>query len=212
MSGTITTGKVRFSYLTVFQAREPQGGGAPKFSVTLLIPKSDVTTKQALDAAIAQTIQEALGTTFGGIQPPPANQPIHDGDGLRQSGEPYGPECKGCWVVNASTTQRPEVVDINCQPIIDQTQIYSGCYGRASLRFFAYNKAGKKGIGCGLGNIQKLADGEPLSGRTTAAEDFGVPTQQSYTAPVQQPYAAPQTTAIDPITGQPINMGQILGL
>lgn len=202
MSETVVTGKVRFSYLNAFQAQVPQGGGEPKYSVTLLIPKSDTATMGRINAAIQQTISTALGTTFGGIQPPAGNTPIHDGDGLKQNGEPYGAECKGHWVMNASSKLRPEIVDADCQPIIDQTQLYSGCYGRASLRFFAYNKAGRKGVGCGLGNLQKLADGEPLGGRTTAAEDFGAP-QQQYNAPQQQ---------IDPITGRPIAMGGIYGL
>ncbi len=192
----IVTGKVRFSYTNVFEPREPQGGGDPKYTVTILIPKTDTSTKQAIDTAIQQVINDNISTTFGGVRPPASNTPIHDGDGLRPSGEPFGAECKGHWVITASSKQRPEVVDDRVQPILDRAQIYSGCYGRVSIRFFAYNKAGRKGVGCGLGNLQKLADGEPLDGRTSAADDFG---------------AAKPAASIDPITGQPIDMDRIPG-
>lgn len=193
----IVTGKVRFNYVNVFEPREPQGGGDPKYSITLLIPKTDAATKQAIDTAIQQVINDSISTTFGGVRPPASNLPIHDGDGLRpSSGAPFGAECKGHWVMTASSKQRPEVVDDRVQPILDRSQICSGDYGRVSLRFYAYNKAGRKGIGCGLGNVQKLADGEPLDGRTSATDDFG---------------ATKSTSSIDPITGQPIDMDRILG-
>ena len=136
----------------------------------------------------------------------PANprMPIYDGDGLRESGEAFGPECKGCWVISAKSNTAPEIVDANCQPILSKNEFYSGCYGRASIRFYAYNQNGNKGIGCGLGNVQKLEDGQPLDGRTSAAEDFGTPyqtpTQPQYQAPVQPVYQ----TQINPVTGQPL--------
>ena len=171
MSTTIVTGEARLSYVNVFTPKASQNGGDPKYSVTVLIPKADVSTKQAIDAAIQQAISEAAEK---GIQLPPyPNIPIHDGDGTRQSGDEYGPECKGHWVFTASTKQKPEVVDANVQPIISPTEVYSGCYGRVSIRFYPYNSNGRKGIGCGLGNVQKLRDGEPLGGGTTAKEDFG---------------------------------------
>ena len=51
-------------------------------------------------------------------------------------------------------------------------RVYSGCYARVSLNFYAFNSNGNKGVACGLGNIQKIRDGEPLGSRTTAADDF----------------------------------------
>lgn len=220
----LTTGRVRISYEHLLQ-QYSNNGGEPKFSVTLLIPKSDINTKRLIDAAIAAAIAEGTPTKWGGTRPAQPAIPIYDGDGVRPSGEAFGPECKGCWVMTASSKQRPNVVDLNIQPILDATQIYSGMYARVSINFFAYNSAGKKGIGCGLGNVQKLADGEPLGGRSTPEEDFGAapefqtPAQPSYPqyAPQPQqypPYAAqpvqgypamPQGyPAVDPITGQPI--------
>ncbi len=205
MSDVIVTGEVRLSYVNVFQPKAPQNGqGEPKYSVTVLVPKTDVSTKQAIDAAIQQAINEAREK---GIQLPPMPAiPIHDGDGRRQNGEEFGAECKGHWVFTASSKNKPEVVDANLQPIISPTAVYSGCYGRVSLRFYPYNSAGRKGIGCGLGNVQKLRDGELLGGGTTAKEDFGrfsAPAAPAY--PQQNPYA--QTTqqqnqpTVPPVSG-----------
>lgn len=201
----LVTGKVRFSYANVFEPRASQNGGDPKYSITLLIPKSDKDTYQRIMAEINKTLQENVADTFKGVMPANPRMPIYDGDGLRESGEAFGPECKGCWVISAKSNTAPEIVDANCQSIISKNEFYSGCYGRASIRFYAYNQNGNKGIGCGLGNVQKLEDGQPLDGRTTAAEDFGTP----YQAPTQQPqYQAPVQTAyqpqINPVTGQPL--------
>lgn len=194
MSETITTGQVRFSFAHLFEPYANQQGQEPKYSVTLLIPKNDATTVNAINAAMQQTLQESIPLVFGGQ--PPANPafPIYDGDGVRPTGEPFGAECRGHYVMTASSKQQPQVVDTNVQPILDRGAVYSGCYGRASIRFFGYNKAGRKGIGCGLGNVQKLADGEALSGRTTAAQDFGAQGQPAAYTPPQQ-YAAPAAAA-----------------
>lgn len=172
MSNTIVTGEVRFSYVNVFEPRANQNGGEPKYQLTVLLPKSDVATKQAIDREIQAELANAVNTKFGGQLPAIPSIPIHDGDGVRPNGEPFGEECRGHWVFTASSKQKPEVVDANLQPVMSQSQVYSGCYGRVSLRFFAYNQAGKKGVGCGLGNVQKLRDGEPLGGGTTAKQDF----------------------------------------
>lgn len=200
----LVTGKVRFSYANVFEPRASQNGGDPKYSITLLIPKSDNDTYQRIIAEINKTLQENVADTFKGVMPANPRMPIYDGDGLRESGEAFGPECKGCWVISAKSNTAPEIVDANCQPILSKNEFYSGCYGRASIRFYAYNQNGNKGIGCGLGNVQKLEDGQPLDGRTSAAEDFGTPyqtpTQPQYQAPVQ-PIYQPQ---INPVTGQPL--------
>ena len=190
MSDTIVTGEVRLSYVNIFNAIS-RDGNDPKYSVTILVPKTDVVTKQAIDNAIQQAMQEAINN---GIQlPPNPATPVHDGDGIRQNGEEFGPECKGRWVFTASSKNKPEVVDKNVQPILSPTAVYSGCYGRVSIRFYPYNSHGRKGIGCGLGNVQKLRDGEPLGGGTTAKQDFGAPTQPAtYSQQAQQSTAYPQ--------------------
>lgn len=168
----VVTGEVRFSYVNIFEAKQSSFGGDPKYSMVILIPKSDIATKQAIDKAIQETINEASQKVFNGAVMG-LQLPLHDGDGVMPNkGTPYPDECRGHWVLNCSTKMKPEVVDENLQPVMSQSQVYSGCYGRVSLRFFAYNQ-GRRGISAGLGNVQKLRDGEPLGGGTTAAEDFG---------------------------------------
>lgn len=198
MSELIKTGKVRFSFCNVFEPRSMGEGQDARYSVTLLIPKSDTETIQKINTAIAEATKEGNSKVFGTTVSKP-KIPIYDGDGLRPSGEAFGEECKGCYVLTANSTQQPGIVDAKCERIMNKDEFYSGCYGRATIRFFAYNKNGNKGIGCGLGNLQKLEDGESLSGRTRAEDDF---------ADSKQAFVAPE---IDPITGQPINSG-IFGL
>lgn len=197
MSRTIVTGEVRLSYAKLFTPETPQGGGDPVYSVTILIPKTDTATKQAIDNAIQEVANEALASTFGGYMPPNLNASVHDGDGVRPTdGRPYGDECKGCWIISAKSKTKPEVVDENVQPILSPTAVYSGCYGRASLNFYAYNNK-RMGVGIGLGNVQKLRDGEPLGGGTTAKQDFGTPIQpqQGYgQTQVMPPAQYPQPT------------------
>ncbi len=211
----LVTGKVRFSYANVFEPRQTPNGDL-KYSITLLIPKSDANTYQRIMNEINKTLEESLASTFKGIMPASPKIPIYDGDGVRPSGEAFGQECKGHWVMTANSNSAPEVVDASRNPIISKNEFYSGCYGRVSLRFYAYNQNGNKGVGCGLGNVQKLEDGQPLDGRTTAAEDFGepvqnvayqMPVQAAIPQPIQQQVTPPAPTyvgQVDPVTGQPI--------
>jgi len=213
----VTTGEVRISYEHLMKPYANQPGAEEKYSATLLIPKSDVATKQRIDAAIQAAVQEGINSKWNGVRPPQVAIPIYDGDGVRPNGEPFGPECKGHWVMTASSKLRPEVVDLNLNPIIDATEVYSGMYARVNINFFPYNSAGKRGVGCGLGPVQKTRDGEPLGGRISAADAFGgsasnypaQPTAPAYTQPqtYQQPqYPAPPQyqQSVDPITGQPM--------
>lgn len=180
----VVTGRVRLSYVHLFTPYAKQPGQEPKYSVTLLIPKTDIVTRQRIDAAIEAAIQEGVSRSWNGVRPPQIHLPIHDGDGVRPSdGMPFGEECREHWVMTASSKDKPEIVDLNLNPIINQTEIYSGIYAHVSVRFFAYNSNGKKGIGCGLGNVQKVADGEPLGGRRSAADDFASLAQTAPPAP-----------------------------
>lgn len=217
----VVTGKVRFSYVNVFTPRAIEGGDE-KYSITLLIPKADTDTYNKIINAMNKTLNDSVAEVFKGVMPTNPKFPIYDGDGLRPGGEPFGEECKGHWVITANSKERPEVVDIACQPIMSKTDFYSGCYGRASIIFFAYNTNGNKGVGCGLNNLQKLEDGQALSGRSTAAEDFGganaATAASSYgqsapgynqasvqpQAPIYSGQAAPAAGQVNPITGQPI--------
>ena len=207
----VTTGRARLSYVHLFKPYAYQPGQEEKFSVTVLVPKTDVDTKARIDAAIEAAKQRGINEKWNGQCPPIVPTPVYDGDGVRPSdGMPFGPECKGHWVFTASAKEDypPEVVDKMGNPIINHSEVYSGIYGRVNVSFFPYAFGGKKGIGCGLGPVQKLEDGEPLGGSApTAAQVFGAPqpaqtTQQAYQQPAQQAtyMAAP---AVDPITGLP---------
>ena len=200
---SITTGKVRASYAHVFQPHTAPGSSDARYSITLLIPKTDTTTLNAVYSAIELAKQAGVQKTFGGVMPPVINTPIYDGDGTRPNGEPFGAECRGHMVLRASSREQPSVVDLNVQPILNPAEVYSGCYIRASLDFFAYNQSGNRGIGCGLNAVQKIEDGEPLASRVTVAEAFGG--SNAYTAPAGagfQPAAYPAAPVL-PVQGQP---------
>ena len=145
----VLTGEVRLSYVNLVapRANVNDPNGTPKYSATLLIPKSDTAVKQNIDASIEAAAKEAQSKLWGGVRPPVMPIPIHDGDGIRDNGTPYGPECKGCWVLTAATKNKPQVVhqsDINTE-LLPQ-DIYSGMYARVTINFFSYNRAGKKGF------------------------------------------------------------------
>jgi hypothetical protein len=199
----VVTGNVRLSYVHLFAPFASQQGAEPKYSATILVPKTDIGTKQRIDAAINAAIQEGVSSKWNGVRPPVLAIPIYDGDGVRPSdGMPFGEECKGHFVFTASSKLAPEIVDLSMQRILNQTDIYSGIYARVSVRFFPYASNGKKGIGCALGPVQKIQDGEPLGSRVSAATAFGQPKQLDYLQ---------QSLQIDPITGAPIN-GGVMGL
>lgn len=169
----VKTGKVRLSYTQLFEPKAIDGG-APKYSVTLLIPKSDAATVGAIQAAMKAAAEKFREKNGAAALPAQPITPMHDGDGLKpSSGEPYGPECKGCYVlaVSCGAAQPPLVVDAFGNDITDPNEVYSGCYGRAIINFYGYNNR-KKGIGAGLLGIQKLHDGEPLGGARASADDF----------------------------------------
>lgn len=173
MSTKVVTGKVRFSFCQLFEPKAPQGGGDAKYSVTLLIPKSDATTMARIQKAIQEARDNFCSRNGSNALPAKPAHTLHDGDGTRPSGEPFGPECKGCWVitVSAKATQKPGIFDSFGNPITDPAELYSGCYGRASINFYGYNRQGKKGVSAGLLAVLKLHDGEPF-GTVGSADDF----------------------------------------
>ena len=222
----VLTGEVRLSYANLTTPRVSQQGGEPKYSVTLLIPKSDQATLANIQQSIQAAYDEGVTKKWGGARPQP-KVIVHDGDGLRQSGLPFGEECKGHWVLTASSKNKPQVVgidNINCE--LAPQDIYSGMYARVTINFFAYDTAGSKGVGCGLGNVLKTRDGEPLSGGASAASDFadiGASVQPVAYAPgvpaaaanafSATPAATPTAPAVpsnrpivNPITGQAWNV------
>ncbi|MFY2307662.1 DUF2815 family protein [Lysinibacillus fusiformis] len=195
----VITGEVRLSYVNLLRPRETQSGTL-KFSTTLLIPKSDFATVQRINAAIESAKQIGKSKVWNGVIPPMVAVPLHDGDGVKPSdGMPFGDECKGHWVLSTSSgaDQPPKIVDINLNPIIDPTEVYSGMYARVAINFAPYAQAGKKGVGCYLStNVQKTRDGEPLGASApAAADDFGQGAGGSpgiQVDPAQLPFNQPQ--------------------
>ena len=213
MPTRVVTGEVRFSFANLLKPRAMQQGGEEKYSTVILLPKSDVATKQRIDAAIEAAKELGKSKHWNGVIPPTVNIPVHDGDGVKPSdGMPFGEECKGHWVFSASTKvdQPPKAVDANLNPIMDATEVYSGMYGKIAVNFGPYKFSGKMGVGCYIStNVQKTRDGEPLGGSAPAAgDDFGggQAPQQAPPAPAQQQQQAP-AQQFDPITGQPMTGG-----
>jgi len=170
MSSTkVITGKVRFSYAHVFEPNAIQEGQKEKYSVSILIPKTDKATIAKVEKAIEAAKQEGKGKWNGKI-PVVLKLPLRDGDAERPDDEAY----EGCMFLNANSVRKPAIVDADLEPIMDKDEFYSGCYGRAAINFYGYSSSGNKGVAVGLNNLQKLEDGERLSGGgSTAAEDFG---------------------------------------
>ena len=167
----ITGPETRWSYANVWQPKSINGG-KPKYSVSLIIPKSDTVTLNKIKVAIEAAYKEGEAKLKGNGRSVPAlsaiKTPLRDGDVERPDDEAYA----NSYFLNANSTSRPGIVDSDRNEIIDSSEVYSGMYGRASINFYAFNSNGNRGIACGLNNLQKIRDGEPLGGHTSAAEDF----------------------------------------
>lgn len=164
----VLTGKVRASYANVWTPKAIEEGQDAKYSISLLIPKSDKKTIAKIEAAI-QAAKEEGKAKFGGKIPKVLKTPLRDGDEERPDDENY----EGMMFINANSARKPGIVDKDVEPIIDQDEFYSGCYCRATVNFYAFNVSGNRGIAAGLGNLQKLEDGDRLSGGASAEADFG---------------------------------------
>jgi len=163
----VVTGKVRLSYCHLFEPHAVEEGQDKKYSVSILIPKSDKDSLAKIQKAIDAVKKEATDK-YGGKLPKNFKMPLRDGDEDREGDEAYA----GHYFINCSSKQKPQVVDKDLNPILDQSEVYSGCYGRVSINFYSFDKSGNKGIACGLNNVQKLKDGAPLGGGSTAEQDF----------------------------------------
>ena len=173
----VVTGTVRLSYEHVWEPSSINGG-EEKYSASLIIPKSDKATVNAIQKAVDAAIEEGLAK-FGGKKPNKAaiKLPLRDGDVERED-EAY----QNSFFVNANSRTAPQIVDRSVQPILDRNEVYSGCYARVSLNFYAFNSNGNKGVACGLGNIQKIKDGEPLGGKSRAEDDFATEEDDDFLA------------------------------
>ena len=168
----VITGKdTRWSYANVWEAKSINGG-TPKFSVSLIVPKSDKVTVEKIKAAIQAAYEEGQAKLKGnGRSVPPLTAiktPLRDGDTER----PDDPAYAGCWFISAKSDKKPDVVDQNADPM-DSALLYSGCYARVAMNFYAYNTNGNRGITAGLNGIQFVRDGEPLGSHFDAQKEFG---------------------------------------
>lgn len=167
-SQKVVTGKVRFSYANVFTPQSMDPDKPAKYSVSILIPKSDTETVGRINAAFEAVKADAQAQAkWGGSVPKVLKGGLRDGDAEKED-----PAYAGMYFINASSAQKPGLIDGDQNPIISADDFYSGCWGRASITLFPYNAAGSKGIGCGLNNLQKLEDGEKLGGSASAVADF----------------------------------------
>ena len=177
----ITGVNTRWSYVNAWEAKSINGG-APKFSVSLIIPKSDTKTIEKIQVAIQAAYEEGQGKLKGNGKSVPAlsvlKTPLRDGDAERPDDETYA----DAYFINANSATAPGIVDADRNPILDRSEVYSGVYGRASINFYAFNSNGNKGIACGLNNLQKIRDGEPLGGKSRAEDDFATEEDEDFLA------------------------------
>lgn len=172
----VVTNEVRLSYANVWEPKSVNGN-EPRYSVSIIIPKSDTETIELINQAIDNAITDGV-PKFGGKKPnkKTIKLPLRDGDTERED-EAYA----DAYFVNCNSNTAPQIVGLDRLPITDETEVYSGCYARVSINFYAFNTNGNKGIAVGLGNIQKTKDGEPLGGsRISAASDFGEPDDDEF--------------------------------
>ena len=160
---------VRLSYEHVWEPK-PTTNGDLKYSASLIFPKTDKANLARIKSAV-EAAKEAGKSKLAnkkGVIPSGIKMPLRDGD--ERGDDAYD----GCYFVNANSSEDhpPKIVDRHVNPIMDRDEVYSGCYANVSVNFFAFNTEGNIGIGCGLGNIQKIKDGERLSGGASADEDF----------------------------------------
>ena len=175
----ITGVNTRWSYVNAWEPKSINGG-APKYSVSLFIPKSDTKTLEKIRAAIQAAYEEGQSKLKGNGRSVPAlsalKTPLRDGDTERPDDEAYA----NSYFVNANSGTAPGIVDADRNPILERSEVYSGVYGRASINFYAFNSNGNKGIACGLNNLQKIRDGEPLGGKSRAEDDFAEEDEEDF--------------------------------
>lgn len=167
MGAKVITGTVRFSYVNVFRKSDLDN----KYSVVLLIPKDDKKTLNAVRKAIETAKKEGIADKWKGKEPRDLWNPLRDGDDEKADEHP---EYAGMYFLKAKSDSKPIILDEYKDEILDETEFYSGCWGRANISFFAFDN-NTKGISVGLNALQKKRDDEAFGGRITmeaARNDF----------------------------------------
>ena len=165
----VITGKCRLSYAHIWEPASIDGNSPAKYSSCILIPKTDTATLQKIKKAVLAATEEGIKSKWKGKKPANLKLPLRDGDEERPDDEAF----RGCYFINANANRRPGVVDLALNSIMDQDEVYSGCYCRFSINFYPFSASGNNGVAVGLNNVQKVADGERLAGGSRAEDDFG---------------------------------------
>ena len=167
----ITGADTRWNYANVWKPKSINSG-TPKYSVSLIIPKSDTATISKTNEAIEAAYTEGQAKLKGSSKTVPLlfsiKTPLHDGD----VEHPNDPAYANVYFINANSATAPGIVDSNLNPVINRSEVYSGVYGRASINLYAFNTNGNRGIACGLNNLQLIRPGEPLGGKASPETDF----------------------------------------
>lgn len=163
----IITPMFRVSYPHVFKPNSIKGSD-PKYSVTMLFPKS------ADLSVIKLAMKHAKIAEFGPKKenwPDDLESPVTDGD-LPKYADKEG--YKGHWAIKASSQEssKPGIVDADGEPIIDSADFYPGCYARAQLFARVWEFGNKQGIHFILDHVQKWKDGKTFSSKKDAKDVF----------------------------------------
>lgn len=159
----LVTPEFRGSFVHILEPHAIKGveNAKARYQITIPLPKKD-----AFWTKLNAMVEETAKAKWGKI-PPKMKSPVKDGD------EEERPELSGCYSVQATSNNKPGIVDAALNPIMDANEIYSGAYYRASIRAYAWDHpTGGKGVSIALDNIMKVKDGEAFSGRTDASADF----------------------------------------
>ena len=162
----VITEKCRLSYEHIWKPSSIDDNSPAKYSACIVIPKTDTKTIQKIQKAVEAATDEGVKSKWKGKKPANLKLPLRDGDEERPEDEAF----KGCYFLNANANRRPGVVDL--ARILDQDEVYSGCYCRFSINFYPFSASGNNGVAVGLNNLQKVADGERLAGGSRAEDDF----------------------------------------
>ncbi len=165
----VITGKIRMNYTNLFSPKSIETDENPKYSLSILIPKEDITTIEKIkdSISIAKKKGEAI---WGDVVPIDLKLPLRDGDIERADSKDY----EDHYFINATSKYKPGIVDKRLNEIKDEKEIYPGCYGRVSINFYPFSKNGQSGIGCGINNVQKIGDGEIISIGSRPEDDFTI--------------------------------------
>jgi hypothetical protein len=174
MSTNVVTPEFRVSYPNVHKPKKNELNGKEEYSVVALFSKS--TDLTALKELVYKTIVEKWGPDKAkwptNSEGRPLRTPFRKQDDRMKDGVlPSGYEA-GAFYLNLKSEQKPGLVDQNLQPILDPSEFYGGCFARASIRAFAYDQKGNRGVSFSLGNLQKTRDGDPFGNRTRPEQDF----------------------------------------